>query len=165
MLHQFDNEASAFEHALATRQLFNVPDVEPFVLALTNHARLAVVVELPLHHPLAGWSAAWKHFWGIDRPTGPTSDDLVAVLRALGVEPEMWQSPRSSLSRSASDPARLVESSRRRLCLPASRDEELAAYLAEHPPTWEDTVVTIRWPGSADQRRRESTVSRSRWSR
>ena len=129
--------------------LFNVSDVEAFVLALTDHARLAVVVEVPRHHPLSAWSGAWKHFWDLDRPLGPTDDDLVAVLRALGLEPEVWHGPRSSLSRSASDPARMIESSRRRLCLPASRDVELAAYLAEHPPAWEETVATIRWPGSA----------------
>jgi SAM-dependent methyltransferase len=129
--------------------LFNVADVEPFVVALTAHARLAVVVEIPPRHPQAAWADGWRHFWDVERPAGPTDDDLVAVLRALDIEPEVVHGPRPSLSRSATDPAQLVESARRRLCLTPERDAELAAYLAEHPPAWADTFVTLRWPGTA----------------
>lgn len=38
---------------------------------------------------------------------------------------------------------------RQRLCLPADRDDELASWLADHPPSFADTVATIRWPGEA----------------
>jgi SAM-dependent methyltransferase len=127
--------------------LYNVADIAPFVLALTEHARLAVVVEMTTRHPMSAWSAAWRHVWGIERPSGPTDADLVAVLRELGLDPEVWRGPRASLSRHASDPASLVPAARRRLCLSEDRDDELAAYLAEHPPDWPDTVATIRWPG------------------
>ena len=30
---------------------------------VTEHARLAVVVEIPVRHPLSGWNVAFKHFW------------------------------------------------------------------------------------------------------
>lgn len=132
--------------------LFNVGDVVPFVLALTDHARLAVVAEIPVAHPMSAWSAAWKHFWDLDRPAGPTSDDLVAVLRELGLDPEHTISPRPQLSRAASDPAAFVPTARRRMCLPADRDAELTQWLAEHPVAWVDDVATIRWPGSAEAR-------------
>jgi SAM-dependent methyltransferase len=127
--------------------LYNVADIEACVVALTSRARLAVVVEIPTRHPQSGWNDAWRHFWGIERPMGPTDADAVAVLVELGLHPEVWHGPRPPLSRHAGDPARVVLSARRRLCLPPERDEELAAYLAEHPPAWVDTVATIRWPG------------------
>jgi SAM-dependent methyltransferase len=130
--------------------LYNVADVVPFAVALTAHARLAVVVEVTTRHPQSAWNDAWRHFWAIERPDGPTDDDLVAVLRELGLDPEVARSPRASLARHARDPASLVPSARRRLCLTDDRDGELAAYLAANPPRWPDTVTTIRWPGTAE---------------
>jgi SAM-dependent methyltransferase len=130
--------------------LYNVADVVPFVHALTEHARLAVVVEIPTRHPMSAWTAAWTHFWHLERPDGPTDDDLVAVLRELAVDPEVSHGPRASLSRHASDVGSLVRSARQRLCLSADRDGELATYLAEHPPEFADTVATIRWAGAAE---------------
>lgn len=128
---------------------FNVADAVPFATALTEHARLAVVVEIPIRHPLAGWNPAWKHFWGVDRPTGPTDADLVAVLREAGLVPEVWHSPRTPLSRQSSDPSTLLPAARRRLCLGPERDAELAGYLANNPIDFVDTVATLRWPGAA----------------
>jgi SAM-dependent methyltransferase len=127
--------------------LYNVAGVEPFLLALTEHARLAVVVELPPEHPMSAWAPAWKHFWGIERPTSPTADDLIAVIAELGLEPEHAVSSRPPLPTFAADPANLVPTARRRLCLSSDRDDELATWLATNPPQWSDTVVTIRWPG------------------
>ena len=74
----------------------------------TEHARLAVVVEIPVRHPLSGWNAAFKHFWDLDRPTGPTDADLVAVLREAGFVPEVWHSHRTPLSSHSSDPSTLL---------------------------------------------------------
>lgn len=129
--------------------LYDVADVVPFVLELTDHARLAVVVEIPVRHPMSAWSPAWEHFWGLRRPDGPTHLDLLAVLRELGLDPESVTGPRRALSTASADPARLVPTARRRLCLPADRDAELGAWLVEHPPAWADEVATIRWPGEA----------------
>ncbi len=129
--------------------LYNVPDVEPFLDALTAHARLAVVVVLPERHPMSAWNEAWQHFWGLERPAGPTSDDAVAVLRALGHEPEVHLAPRPPLSRHAEDPAELAPSACRRLCLSPDREPEVAAYLADHPPAFMRQVVVLRWPGTA----------------
>jgi SAM-dependent methyltransferase len=128
--------------------LYDVADVVPFVLALTDHARLAVVVEIPTVPPMSAWAPAWRHFWGIERPDGPTADDLIAVLDELELEPEHTVGPRGPVARFANDPGQLLATARRRLCLPAERDAELAGWLAEHPLPWPDTVATIRWPGT-----------------
>lgn len=127
----------------------DVGDVAPFLSALTDHARLAVVVEMPVRHPHSAWTAAWHHFWGLERPDGPTHLDLVAVLRELGLDPEVTVGRRGTSSAAASEPASLVPTARRRLCLPAERDDELAEWLERHPPAWVREVATIRWPGEA----------------
>lgn len=128
---------------------FNVADAVPFATALTDHARLAVVVETTVRHPLSGWNRAWKHFWGLDRPVGPTDADLVAVLQEVGFDPEVWRGRRAPLSRHSSDPSTLLPAARRRLCLGPERDDELAEYLSQHPIEFFDTVATLRWPGTA----------------
>jgi SAM-dependent methyltransferase len=129
---------------------YNVADIEPFLLALTAHARLAVVLVLPPLHPLSAWNDAWHHFWGLERPTEPTADDLAEVLAGLGLDAERWDGPRPPLARATVDTASRVLSARRRLCLTEDRDDELAAYLDAHEPQWSDTNVVFRWPGSAD---------------
>lgn len=129
--------------------LYDVADIVPFLFALTDHARLAVVVEVPLRHPMSAWSEAWQHFWGIERPSGPGVADLLAVLDELDLDPEHTTSARSQLSRASADPAALLPTARQRLCLPADRDDELARWLVDHPPAFADTVATIRWPGEA----------------
>lgn len=127
--------------------LFNVPDLEPFIVSLTAMARLGVVVVIPRRHPLSAWNPAWKHFWNLDRPEGPTSDDAAAVIRALGFEPEITVVPRPPLARQADDPGSLAASARRRLCLPAERESEVALWLADNPPEFMREVVVLRWPG------------------
>jgi SAM-dependent methyltransferase len=129
--------------------VYDVADVVPFLLAMTDHARLAVVVELPVRHPMSAWSEAWMHFWDLSRPDGPTHLDFLAVVRELGLDPEVSVGPRRPLSTAAADPDRLVPTARRRLCLPPERDDELAAFLASHPPRWVTDVATLRWPGEA----------------
>jgi len=135
--------------AICHHVVYDVGDLVPFLLALTGHARLAVVVELPVLHPMSAWSEAWRHFWDLDRPVGPTHLDVVAVVRELGLDPEVVVGPRRAHSSVAADPATLVPTARRRLCLPPERDDELATWLAEHPPTWVTEVATLRWPGDA----------------
>ncbi len=139
-----------FDVVVCHHVLFNVPDIEPFVVALTTVARLGVVAVLPRRHPMSAWNDAWKHFWNLDRPVGPTSDDAVAVLNALGIEPEVIELPRPALPRHADDPVALVASARRRLCLGSDRDDELREWLAVHPPNFMREVVALRWPGGSD---------------
>jgi len=127
--------------------VYNVPDIGLFLDALTAHAQLAVVVELTSVHPQSAWSEAWRWFWDLDRPSGPTADDLVAVVRERGWRPEVWRSPRGPEEGPFADRARAVRSTLRRLCLPADRADEVDAYLRKRPLAWPGEVVTLRWPG------------------
>lgn len=136
--------------AICHHVLYNIADVAPFVAALTARARLAVVVEIPVRHPMSAWSEGFRQFWGLERPEGPTHLDLVDALRELGVAPEFTTGPRRRLSRHAADPTTLIPTARRRLCLSSDRDDELRGWLAAHPPEFVDEVATIRWPGAAD---------------
>ena len=125
--------------------VYNVADIVPFLRALTARARLAVVLELTSHHPQAAWSDAWRHFWGVERPTRPTADDLIALVRALGWAPEVWRHQRRADDDPFRDTDRAVRSTVLRLCLTAERAHGVPAYLAEHPLRWSDGLVTIRW--------------------
>jgi SAM-dependent methyltransferase len=125
--------------------LYNVGDLVPFVTALTEHARNRVVVEITATHPQALLNPLWEHFHGIARPNRPTAADAVAVLHGLGLEvgvdefdgPLRWQEGHTD---------ELVAFTRRRLCLPAERDAELATML---PPAIPRPHVALWWPGRA----------------
>ena len=126
---------------------YNVPDLRPFALALTSHARRRVVVEIGGRHPVSGTNPLWKHFWGIDRPEGPTADDALAVLTEAGLEPEVERDVRPG--RTWPPGPERVEFLARRLCLPPERQPEVAEALADYPEPTEREVVTIWWAGQA----------------
>jgi SAM-dependent methyltransferase len=137
--------------------LYNVADLAPFADALTGHARRRVVAELTERHPLAGLAPLWRRFHDLDRPSGPTADDAVAALEALGLQVarQDWES-RDRFGFDDFD--ELVAFTRRRLCLPAERDPEVAAALLEEGTRQVDgvwvsgqprRVTTLSWPGSA----------------
>lgn len=111
--------------------VYNVTAIEPFLTALTGHARRRVVVELTARHPLWANAPLWRRFWDLERPAGPTADDFLAVLADLGIVPRTarWSRP---VRRDRADPG-FTAMARRQLCLPAERDEEVAAALAELP--------------------------------
>lgn len=137
--------------------LYNVADLAPFALALTGHARRRVVAELTDRHPLAGLRPLWRRFHDLDRPTGPGADDAVAALGAAGLEVDRqdWeQTDRFGVD----DFDELVAFTRRRLCLPAARDPEVAEALLDEGTRQVDgvwvsgqprRVTTLSWPGTA----------------
>lgn len=126
--------------------VYNVADITPFVTALDEHARRRVVVELSARHPLSTLNNAWTHFWGIARPTAPTVDDFLDVLSEAGLSAhaERWLRP----ARAAPLEERAAHA-RIRLCLPASRHDEVRDYLAQHPAAPLE-VATVWWD-RADQ--------------
>jgi SAM-dependent methyltransferase len=137
--------------------LYNVADLAPFALALTRHARRRVVAELTDRHPLAGLRPLWRRFHDLDRPTGPGADDAVAALGAAGLEVDRqdWEQPDRF---GFDDFDELVAFTRRRLCLPAARDPEVAEALLDEGTRQVDgvwvsgqprRVTTLSWPGTA----------------
>jgi hypothetical protein len=121
---------------------YNVGNLAPFVEALSSRARERVVVELPQEHPLASLSALWKHFWNLDRPTAPTCDDALAVVRSLGLDARLERFTVEHTPKQVTDQD--VEFTRIRLCLPADRDAEIRDYLKTHPATGR-ALATIWW--------------------
>lgn len=126
---------------------YNVAEIEPFIVSLTAHARLAVVLVLPVAHPMSCWSPAWQHFWGLERPTGPTSDDFIAVLDGLGIASERWEMPVPEHSSGDCDPVKRVQSAARLLCLGHDRLAELGVYLEQHGPPQVEAHTVVRWAG------------------
>jgi SAM-dependent methyltransferase len=133
--------------------VYNVPDLEPFLTALTASARRLVVVELTAVHPLTSLNALWQRFWGLARPEGPRADDVVEVLAAMGLDAsaEHWRRPGG---RDYASFAELTDVTRRRLCLPPERAREVAEALTDlgvdpaHPVDLGSSgreVVTISW--------------------
>lgn len=123
---------------------YNVAPLGPFAAELTSHARVRVVMELTGRHPKSGVNHLWRHFWDVDRPTGPNADDAVALLVEAGIEPSVERTPRSSR---VVDRGTRVASVRRYLCLPADRDPEIDSLLGDEAAPAGD-IVTLWWAGS-----------------
>ena len=126
--------------------VYNVADLVPFVLALSQHATRRVVLELPTTHPLSHMAPLWREFWGLERPTGPSSDDCLAVVREAGVAAtsDTWLDDTHS-ARARLTPEQQAHFMRIRLCLPPEREPDVAAFLesAEEPGSRE--TATIWW--------------------
>jgi SAM-dependent methyltransferase len=108
--------------------VYNVGDIEPFVRALTASAVKRVVVELPQVHPTTPFNPLWQHFWQLDRPTEPTTLMFIDVLTELGISAQ-----RQAFTRPVRKQRELttdyIEFVRTRLCLPVSKDGEIASLL------------------------------------
>jgi len=139
--------------------LYNVPDLAPFVMALTAHARRLVVTEMTVTHPLVTLNELWLKFHGLRRPDGPTAAAVLPILAAMGLRPSwrQWRRPGGTDYASFDE---LADVTRRRLCLPPERAGDVAAALAEagidpgHPVDLGSSgreVVTIWWPGGPGQ--------------
>jgi SAM-dependent methyltransferase len=135
---------------------YNAPDIEPFIDALTSAARRLVVLEMTAAHPLVSLNPLWLRFHGLVRPSGPTADDLLAILAAMGItaDSKRWQRPGGPDYESF---AELTDVTRRRLCLPPERAYEVGRALADSgidPEHLVDLgtsgreVVTIWWAGT-----------------
>jgi hypothetical protein len=109
---------------------YNVPEIEPFIAALAAAARRMVMIEVTAAHPLVSLNPLWLRFHGLARPAGPTADDLLGIVRAMGIpaRAERWRHPGG---RDYESFAELADVTRRRLCLPPERDEEVRRALVE----------------------------------
>jgi SAM-dependent methyltransferase len=128
---------------------YNVAALGPFLEKLTAASRRRVVLELSVLHPQSLLSPLWEHFWDLTRPTRPSADDAEAVVEeVIGVRPvvQRWQRSWSFMGERGSWNVAWI---RRRLCLPASSDEEVAALLDQLSDPGPLAMVTLSWPGLA----------------
>jgi len=150
-------EAGPADVVTSHHVLYNVPDLGPFISALTSHARRRVVVETAAVHPLTSLNPLWLRFHGVRRPTAPAAADILGILSAMGLRARHteWNRPAEADYASVSE---LAEVTRRRLCLPPERASEVAAALLDQgiqPGCAGDLgssgrdVVTIWWEGAA----------------
>ena len=148
-------QAEVADVVMAGHVAYNVAALGPFVIALDDHARLRVVMELTAEHPLTWMRDLWIRFHGLDRPSGPTAKDAEAVLTELGLAMHRDTRPgtgaRGGGFERREDAVALV---RRRLCLPADRDDEIAIALGhrlrQDDGLWsagpgDDNIVTLWW--------------------
>lgn len=123
--------------------VYNVADVGPFLAELNDHAAVRVVLEMPNQHPVANLSSAWRHFWDLERPTGPTPHDLLAVLSDLGIDANMASF--EGTMRAETDLDQAAHFTRIRLCLPATSEAEVRDFLEVNPPPKTRSLTTIWW--------------------
>ncbi|MDQ2725720.1 MAG: class I SAM-dependent methyltransferase [Actinomycetota bacterium] len=124
--------------------VYNAADIAPFVVALSDHARRLVVVELTERHPQAPLAPLWERFWGLARPDEPSADLLVEVVADLGYRPTVRRTDRPP-RKAGLDRAASVAFARRRLCLGADRDPDIDAALGADPERAVTTVVSVAW--------------------
>jgi ubiquinone/menaquinone biosynthesis C-methylase UbiE len=140
--------------------VYNVPQIGPFLVALTRAARRSVILEMTASHPLISLNELWLRFHGLRRPQSPTAADLLAILAATGIDARHERWCRQGGADYASF-AELTEVTRRRLCLPPERESEVARALiesgvdTEHPMDLGSSgreVVTVWWQGGAPEK-------------
>ena len=143
-----EKEAPVADVVLCSNVFYNVADLVPFARALTAHARRRVVAELTDRHPLVWMARLWEQFHGLERPTGPTATDALAVLAEAGIE----VSSEDTARRQRAHPPRheWISLVRRRLCLPPERDPEIDRLAGRPEDRMVGRSVTLWWDGAAD---------------
>lgn len=68
---------------MAANVAYNVADIVPFIAAMIDHARVAAVLEVTERHPWAHLAPLYRAVHDLDRPDGPTAEDLVAVIAEM----------------------------------------------------------------------------------
>src|ERR1035437_3864976 len=88
-------------------------------------------------------SGAWRHFWQLERPSGPTPRDLLTVLEEMGVAAnlEEWSGP----TRTEQDRDQATHFMRIRLCLPPERETEVRDFLVNQATATERSLATVWW--------------------
>jgi 2-polyprenyl-3-methyl-5-hydroxy-6-metoxy-1,4-benzoquinol methylase len=143
--------------AVAGHVAYNVPDLGPFAEAMGAHARHRVVLELTERHPMSWMNELWLHFHGLIRPGGPTVDDARSVLTEMGIDTHRQDRIVDAQNAAGGGFVRredAIHLVRKRLCLGAERDEEIAERLGSElrqvRGTWDvgpitRTIVTLWW--------------------
>jgi SAM-dependent methyltransferase len=124
------DQVAPHDVVLSAHVVYDVADIAPFLRALHDAAVLGVVLELTSAHPWVDLGPLYKELHNLDRPTGPTVEDLALVVdEVVGAEPtiERWSRETDMVFETVEE---AVEFSARRLVLPRHRWNELEAMLA-----------------------------------
>jgi SAM-dependent methyltransferase len=124
---------------------YNIADLAPFALALSAHARRRVVLEVTSRHPTAWMADLWWEFHAIPRPSHPDARDVVSVLRGLGLPVRRHAAVALRGTGGFERREDAVAAIRRRLCLDAARDPEVAEALGDRL-VFEDGLWSTRGP-------------------
>lgn len=119
-----------FDVVMAAHVVYDVPEIVPFLAAMSSHAARAVVLELTESHPWVPLAPYYRALHGLERPEGPTVDDLAAVVGGLLGRPptvERWERPGGAWFESWDE---IEELYGRRLVVPAERRHEVRRLLA-----------------------------------
>lgn len=140
------DEAPEADVVVCHHVAYNVADLAPFLLALGAHARRRVVLELPVTHPLSHMAPYWRTFWDLERPSGPTAQDALAVALEAGIDAqlEVWTDETYS-ARATLTPEQQARFLRIRLCLPEEREPDVAAAMAAAGPAAPRRTATLWW--------------------
>jgi SAM-dependent methyltransferase len=143
------SEVAVHDVVVCHHVFYNVAQLVPFALALTDHARSRVVVELTTRHPMSNLNQAWQVLHAIERPTRPMAGDAIAVLGEMGLHVTAEASERELTPAGAPgrDRSQLVAFARQRLCVGPERDAEIEDLLGPDLEQPARQVVTIWWPG------------------
>jgi SAM-dependent methyltransferase len=148
----------AADVVICAHVVYDVQDIDPFVSALSGHARGRAVVELTPDHPWSSLSPYYRVLHDLDRPTGPTYQDFLEVAEmVVGTRPEheVWTRSGQLWFESWDE---ILEHYGKRLLVGRDRWPELRDLLA--PDTIEEddrlylgsrdrTLVTVWWSAAA----------------
>lgn len=115
--------------ALSAHVVYDIADIAPFLAALHEAATSGVVLELTPAHPWVNLGPLYRELHDLDRPSGPTVDDLKNVIKeTIGADPvvERWSRPADLVFETVGE---AVEFTARRLVLPPARWPELERLL------------------------------------
>lgn len=122
---------------------YNVADLDAYLVSLDARADRRVVLELSSVHPRAWTTPYWQAIHGLDRPDGPTVDDLVAVAVEVGISAEVEVDVRPSMA--PEDRDRRLDHLTAHLCLRDDERDRLAEVDDEVWPIADREVAAVWW--------------------
>ena len=144
------SDVESADVTLAANVAYNVSDIEDFLLAMVDHARLAAVLEVTSAHPWAHLGPLFEQVHGLERPSGPTAEDLIDVVaEVVGRVPTVARWNRTGQVW-FDDWTELLEHYGRRLVVPRSERPSLRGYLEPH--VVESEGQAPRWRGQGRTR-------------
>ncbi len=138
----------AADVVLSSHVVYDVANIVPFLRAMHRHAREGVVVEMTARHPWTTMNYLYRAIHDLDRPEGPSVEDLVEIILAeLGAEvgvvrweraPDLWFLSWEEM----------LAYYGRRVVVPPKRRAELRPLLEDHVEARGDRLYVAEGPRS-----------------